>query len=98
VKRWKVMSLATSLIAAATLEWLYRRAFENGDMDASELGPIAFRAAAYALIAATTHLFFLSNESRIDRLIKDRDVSQLKILVLGAGLRRRKCVNNDKRD
>lgn len=98
MKRWKVMSLATSLITAATLEWLYRRAFENGDMDTSELGPMTFRAAAYALIAATTHLFFLSNESRIDRLIKYRDVSRVKYLVLGAGLRRCKRVNNDKGD
>jgi hypothetical protein len=98
VKRWKVMSLATSVTTSATLECLFRHAFDNDDLDVSDPGVILLRGAAYALIAAATHLFFLSSERSIYELIEYRDMSRLSKFVFGAGLRRCKRVKNKKED
>jgi len=98
VIRWKVMSLATSAITVITLECLFRRAFDNGDLDVSDPGLIVLRGGAYALIAVVTHMFFLSSKRRIYELIKYRDVSRLSKFVFGAGLRRYKRVKHDKGD
>lgn len=96
--RWKVMSLATSATTLVTLECLFRRAFDNSDLDVSDTGLIVLRGAAYTLIAMATHLFFLSSKQRIYELIKYRDVSRLSKFFFGAGLRRSKRVKNDKGD